>query len=331
MSSPARPVRVFSQEEEELAAAIRYELAESHVAYSGAAIPAEGNANTLANAVQRDRINVEGVGAGCHECNSKLATDPDQPWIGDHMPPWNLDPRVRSHFGLAGHDDTWLVPSCQACSAEQSGLVVRMNFLQQLPKPETLTLEEQRMLGIQRTWQQKDAVQATGPKVNDAQGRHVQAAGIAHGCHINPLHRVPQLRYIADHNPPAQFNTPSMQRLCAYLGVDLPADVVLKPHCPRCSSGQGPRIRSVVARAERLMQQLGWSGTRNATPARYREGEAGRDDERQGRSLRMERRAGGVSRSPASRREKERGRSRSPDPRDERDRERDRSPKRHDH
>lgn len=96
--------------------------------------------------------------AGCYECTSKLATDPDQPWIGDHMPPWNLDQRVRSHFGLSRHDDTWLVSSC------------------------------------------KRAV------VNDERGRHVQAAGIAHGCHIDALHRVPQLRYIADHNRPAQVN-----------------------------------------------------------------------------------------------------------------------------
>lgn len=308
MSAPVRPGAGRPQRERELADRIRFELADSIATYRGAAILARGNERTPASAEQRDRVNVEGVGAGCHECGSVLATDPDQPWIGDHVPPWKLTDRVRQHYGLPGHDNTWILPSCQACSSLQSALVIRLNTAQFLPPAASLTIQEQRMLGIVRTWNEADAVRATGRQVLGTQGLHAQASGVGRGCHICPA-RVPHLRYVADHNPPAQFNTPSMQRLCEHLDIDLPRTVVLLPHCIRCSSGQGPRIRAVVAMAEQYMEELGWSGGRHATPVRFRDGSDERDDERTGRQLRREKR----------------GRSRSPQSRDPRDL----SPKRH--
>jgi hypothetical protein len=323
MSSPGRPDRPLTEAERDLARAIEFELQESRATWLGTAIETTMNRFTPASTVERDRVQVEGVGHGCHECGSVLATDPDQPWIGDHIPPWNLNDRVRTAYGLPGHDDTWLAPSCQACSSEQSALVLRLHFSAILPPAASLTTAEQRMLGIIRTWTPDTATRATAEAVLPAQGVAIQAFGIAHGCHICPA-RVPHLRYIADHNPPTAFNTPGMQRLCDHLNVDLSRHVMLKPHCPRCSSGQGARVRGVMAAADRLMKELRWTGTRHPIPARFRE-DRDLDEERMGRSLRAANRrrdASPPARDGGDDGARDRGRSRSPGY----DRERDRSP-----
>ncbi|MBV9879000.1 MAG: hypothetical protein JO180_00815 [Gemmatirosa sp.] len=271
MAGSVAPERMLSRAQRELRDRILEELTESD-GWGGIA-RATQNVRTGADASERDYVHGQGVAHGCHECGTSLATDVDQPWIGDHIPPWGLKDSVRTHFGLADHEDTWLVPSCQTCSTDQAAYVASLNATapSALPAVGTLSARQREMLGVGDRWRDFQPTRATSGGVLPGQGEHVQTAGIAVGCHICGA-RVPCTRYIADHYPPTTLNTPVMLRLYKHLDIDFPAGAVLKPHCPKCSTAQGARLAMIARDALAMLSDLGINSARNpAVPAKFRD------------------------------------------------------------
>ena len=75
-----------------------------------------------ASSAAKEAVQVIGQTHGCHTCLTKLANDTDQPWIGDHCPPTELDPFVRRLLGIDDYADTHLFPQCHDCSQQQSAV-----------------------------------------------------------------------------------------------------------------------------------------------------------------------------------------------------------------
>lgn len=234
---------------------IKVELNQTHKNWKGTAVPLiEGLSVFGTNQLLRSEVNKVGRIHGCHQCLTVLATDTDQPWIGDHIPPTELSSRVREAYGLP--DTTRLLPSCWSCSSKQAAFVKSLNAtptdeLQDWDGDEVLNMH--RMIHGGETT--RPVIPSHGPKVNATQGLQVQANGTIDGCHICEG-KVPCDVYIADHCPPQEFLTSWMPQLCDALGVTIP-DPAARPHCPRCSGNQGGKMSGLVKRAKQLARDLG--------------------------------------------------------------------------
>lgn len=199
-------------------------------------------------------VQAQGAKYGCHTCPSgatPLALDTDQAWIGDHIPPTNLENRVRQALGV-GNSLTVLYPQCDSCAEDQSTLVRRLNLLQGQALTQAIALlsaKERRLLtGGQPTV--THAIASTGPRVNQGQGGLIQDLGTKHGCHsCDSVNFHPKSKFHADHCPPVLLHQPTAQAIMDELGIARPSRYEAKPQCPRCSNAQG----GALSRVKRLL------------------------------------------------------------------------------
>lgn len=194
-------------------------------------------------------VNVVGAAHGCHTCGTNVATDRDQAWIGDHIPPTGLYGSVRTALGFVGPGQT-LYPHCDDCAENQSALVNALNTGTKTVAG--LTTYERRLVTAGLA---TNGVAATGPAVTATQGVQIQALGVAHGCHSCGRQNAKD-KYHADHCPPKEFYTKYMQTLLPILGITLPA-FVAKPQCPRCSNAQGGAMTALVRDAKQVARDVG--------------------------------------------------------------------------
>jgi ribosomal protein S18 acetylase RimI-like enzyme len=194
-------------------------------------------------------VNVIGATHGCHTCGTIVATDADQAWIGDHIPPTGLRGSVCAALGFVGSART-LYPHCDACSEKQSALVNALNAGTKTVA--ALTTAERNLVtaGLGT-----NGVASSGSVVTASEGQAIQAIGIADGCHSCGGRTVKD-KYHADHCPPKEFYTKYMTDLLGVLGITLPAWVA-KPQCPRCSNGQGGAMTALVRDAKQLARSFG--------------------------------------------------------------------------
>jgi hypothetical protein len=212
-----------------------------------------------ANRAAKIAIQTIGQVHGCHTCLTVLANDNDQPWVGDHCPPTELDATSRELLGI-DDDNTYLFPQCHNCSQQQAGLVREFSTCryrsEKQSKVDELSAHGRNLLTGTKAPRAKGSTRwncllATGPTVKTFEGYDIQHLGSRPGprggCHTCGA-RVPVTEYIADHWVPAAFVTTGMQQLFRLLEIDYP-DLQLRPQCTRCSTSQGGQVRQVVDRA----------------------------------------------------------------------------------
>jgi hypothetical protein len=211
-------------------------------------------------------VQIIGRAYGCHTCLTKLATDRDQPWIGDHCPPTGLGPKARELLNC--DDDTYLFPQCHNCSQQQSSLVsafskcTRTSEIQELIddlEPYGLDLMNGTKTAVPKGSKNWNCLEASGPKVKVAEGFDIQVLGSTPGkrggCHTCGSN-VPVTEYIADHLVPATFVTSSMKTLFEKLDIEYPP-LQLRPQCTRCSTSQGGQVQAVVSKATAYGKSIG--------------------------------------------------------------------------
>lgn len=215
-----------------------------------------------ATRAQRDEVNFIGAIHGCHSCLTKVDTDRNQPWIGDHQPPTNLKSSVRQHAGLPEnkYDGTVrLYPQCDECSREQSGLVNGLNG--GTVDIDALDALELSIIGVSLPPDNpKMYVNATSEKVHESQGLSIQRLGTVHGCHSCQT-KFPKDIYHADHNPPICYTYSHVQKILQWasnkgFAVEIPTSFVLRPQCPRCSHAQGGAMKKLKETSKYLATEL---------------------------------------------------------------------------
>jgi len=226
----------------------------THPNWRGAAV----DTSPFGQPTEDERLFVNNQGAihGCHTCLTHLATDTNQPWIGDHIPPTRLADGVKRAYGLE-NEQVRLLPSCSECSSQQSALVNRLNMEYHLGGLTAFdALDEYEQFMLTGGYTSQGELKSRTARVNKTQGLTVQKNGSVDGCHICQ-ENIPQKVYHADHCPPQEFGTSYMPKVCAKLGITLPAKTVLRPQCPRCSGAQGGDLAHVVSFALLAAQEMG--------------------------------------------------------------------------
>jgi hypothetical protein len=188
----------------------------------------------------KEKVNEWGRDKGCHTCNTHLVSDDDQAWIGDHIPPTQLQDRFLEPLGF-NDKSRLLYPQCDTCAEKQSTLVKSLNALKSDKKELKKVVEGLNKNLLTKGLAKYPGVLSSGGKVTQNEGKDIQELGIKHGCHSCPK-SFPKSKYHADHCPPKEFYTDYMQKVVADLG-DKPLvknwKWQAKPQCPRCSNGQG--------------------------------------------------------------------------------------------
>ncbi|WP_263381536.1 hypothetical protein [Granulicella arctica] len=207
---------------------------------------------------------------GCHTCNTRLEIDADQPWVGDHFPPTELNISARAALDVAfeGKDvnaKTYMLrPQCNSCSYQQAATVRRLNsmtsteIVKWLNSDANMKLEVFMLInGVSEGKVGVDAIQSSGPKVTSTEGYRIQQLGIANGCHSDPSHRFPANTYHADHIWPQELCTSYMEQVLLHLNLlnHRPAQQELRPQCPRCSGNQGGKLKQIADYAQQYATQ----------------------------------------------------------------------------
>lgn len=197
----------------------------------------------------KEEINEIGDKYGCHTCGTNLATDKDQPWIGDHIPPTELSNSVLQELGYQSDSSRVLYPQCDSCAEQQSALVRDLNSGRK--SVSKLSDSEQNLLVSPSRMK---PVPSSGPRVTQQEGEAIQALGVKYGCH-SCKKKIPKERYFADHCPPKEFYTHYMQQVLAKLGYPQ-TTWEAKPQCPRCSCGQGGAMASLTKLAQEYAKEM---------------------------------------------------------------------------
>jgi hypothetical protein len=211
------------------------------------------------------QVNKIGKKHGCHTCLTRVATDKNQPWIGDHQPPTSLSAKERAALGLAVavYDGTVkLFPQCDVCSVTQAVTVKRIQAEILRGLQPNLNALGKRLLGIQKP-KHTHSIYASSPKVSDAEGQSIQRLGIVHGCHSCGS-RYPKDSYHADHCPPVCYTYSHVIRILQYAkdNIDELSDIKitqsfeLRPQCPRCSHEQGGKMSKIARWSKTLAQRM---------------------------------------------------------------------------
>ncbi|KPF57880.1 hypothetical protein D621_07410 [beta proteobacterium AAP51] len=260
-----QPLRTVSDDEvldflDEVAA-----VSPTHDDWKGGDGVAVGRMALVANDDQRREVNGIGDTHGCHSCLTRVESDPNQPWIGDHCPPTSLSDAARKALGVAEErydGSVQLRPQCDSCSVTQASLVVRVNSeVSQGLKPNLNAFGE--VLVGKKAGRHTRGVNATSAKVSPAQGDAIQKLGQTYGCHSCKA-KFPKDYYHADHNPPVCYTYSHVIAILEYAKQNIEGceDIVitqnfkLKPQCPRCSHEQGGRMAGLNASAEDLARRL---------------------------------------------------------------------------
>lgn len=222
------------------------------IATQGVLIP-KGDTPTPAYALQ---IQAKGKAFGCHSCGKMAATDPDQPWVGDHVPSTALSASMQADIRLAkgiAANKTVLFPHCHRCSHEQAQVVKRYTGaakLSDVPSTDRKYLEGTRPASV------GECIPSTGPLVSASQGVQVQQIGVTKGCHCCGT-KFPAPDYHADHVFPREFCTHYMSVLFERLGLTYPTKFYLMPQCVKCSSNQGGTLSHLAGRAQEAARKMG--------------------------------------------------------------------------
>jgi hypothetical protein len=215
------------------------ELSHSRDDWKGEGVQIRRHENPVKN---KPQVQAQGLRYGCHTCLTKLSTDNDQPWIGDHIPPTNLSAAARSTLGVPTTQATVLFAQCDLCAEEQSELVRKLNRLRgdALVQAVANLRAEQRqlLLGGATKRAAGQYVPSSGPKVSPAEGEQVQDLGEKYGCHSCATRR-PKAKYHADHCPPVLMHLPTVHAVMRKIGMKPPTSYEAKPQCPKCSHNQG--------------------------------------------------------------------------------------------
>lgn len=194
----------------------------------------------------RNAVNMTGGQFGCHTCLSIIRHDRNQPWIGDHIPPTNLSPAARKHYGCSSK--TVLYPQCDVCASAQSALVRKLNACKgNFP---ALTARQRKLIlggGLPHKH-----IKATGPTVSAGEGISIQSLGVTNGCH-SCGRKYPRSTYHSDHVFPQEFVTSYMPQVFKLLKIDLPDfnNLEVRPQCPRCSGHQGGKVNRITILAKK--------------------------------------------------------------------------------
>jgi hypothetical protein len=199
----------------------------------------------------KEEINAEGLLYGCHTCKTSLTSDSDQPWIGDHIPPTELNASVLKEMGYNASPQRYLYPQCDDCAERQSELVCDLNADRK--KFKGLTKYEKGLLKTTATY---TGVASNGAKVNRDEGLKIQKLGVKHGCHSCDQ-TYPKDKYHADHCPPKEFYTHYMQEVMKIIGYKEITEWRAKPQCPRCSNGQGGAMKFLMTMAVEFARENG--------------------------------------------------------------------------
>lgn len=241
------------------------DIAPTHDDWTGKGV-AVTRMDMKASKSQREEVNMIGETHGCHSCLTKVDTDKNQPWIGDHSPPTGLTPKARAVLGLPdeAYDGTVkLRPQCDSCSIAQANTVARINEeVRQGLKPDLNKFGE-RLLGVIPSKHNK-CINASGAKVKPPEGESIQRLGTIYGCHSCGT-RYPKDIYHADHCPPVCYTYSHVIRILKYADENIPAlkgisihqDFELRPQCPRCSHEQGGKMKHVADWSKELAKKIG--------------------------------------------------------------------------
>ena len=226
---------------------IEEELAKNETKKGWKGAPVEIRRNTFGlNKALRGEVQNEGLAHGCHTCLTHVEVDADQPWIGDHIPPTELDAAVRKKYDLPKVGTfAKLFPQCHECSSEQSGLVKRLNSMGPKALANFDIDDNECLLGGGDKKTTKYCIDSTGPKVSTAEGQDIQRLGKANGCHSCGA-KYPCKVYHSDHTFPQEWCTTYMEEVFKKLGLTYPRKFYLKPQCPRCSGDQGGNVSSIM-------------------------------------------------------------------------------------
>lgn len=203
---------------------------------------------------------------GGHTCGTFIATDPNQPWTGDHLPPTELKDTLRQdvekHLKIK-RKAQYLAPQCTKCSSQQAALVKRLNSMSTQQARQYLNNHPDERNLIRSRDSHKFAIGtnciwATGSKVTQSQGRQIQQMGEKKGCH-SCGGWYPASIYIADHIVPQEFVTTYMEQVFKALGItEIDWDnLELRPQCPRCSTRQGGNLSHITKQALDFAQSTG--------------------------------------------------------------------------
>jgi hypothetical protein len=199
----------------------------------------------------REKIQEEGVKNGCHSCNMKLSEDRNQPWVGDHIPPTDLDVGLKMVLNLPVK--VHLFPQCHECSNFQAWLVKTLNSkcTKSVSEAEKFLEEDKKRLPYIKGGKEirpEYCIESTQTYVTPTEGRFIQALGETNGCHTCNTF-FPASVYHADHVFPKEFCTPYMKLVFASLEIKYPDSFEFRPQCPRCSSAQGGLVAQVTKMA----------------------------------------------------------------------------------
>ena len=210
-----------------------------------------GNSSRHSSHAERELVREVGKIEGCHECNMLVELDDSQPWVADHIPPRDFNLAQRKAFGFPATGFV-LIPQCDSCSIKQASFINQMASGSAKPPFSA----DQLCLVTVNKYPKEGAIEGSDAPANQPQRAMVNKLGRMFGCHSCGS-TTPALTYRADHNPPLQFSTHWVKELLAKLGVSVPSDCVLKPHCPNCSNAQAVEIRRWILDAVPIAQQFG--------------------------------------------------------------------------
>ncbi len=236
-----------AKEKKRLKRLIEAQLNQTHRHWTGTGLKIRRNQFSLR---PDQRVHVQGIGKvhGCHTCRTKLESDKNQPWVGDHIPPTNLSSSAK--LAQKCRKEVYLFPSCHSCSNQQAALV------RQLKNNPTkkLTARERKMIHGGR--KSDRGIRTYGTKVSVYEGVLIQDLGEREGCHICGT-KYPVDTYISDHTFPQELCTTYMEQVFDLLDLDYPTQFELRPQCTRCSSNQGGKVLQVRMLAMKFARENG--------------------------------------------------------------------------
>jgi hypothetical protein len=239
---------------------IRTELGGSKLEWKGNGTPIDRYEDPV-SAAHKEEVQNNGQRFGCHTCCTNISVDTDQPWVGDHIPPTKLAPKVKKLLGFQT-ESTILYPQCDGCATAQAVLVNKLNAKDggELSDAIKKLTPHERNLLVGGKPPDHYSIPSTGPKVSPAEGEQIQNNGGKYGCHscVTPwTNFYPATKYHADHMPPVFFHKPGVRELMRNIGMTPPKPYEARPQCPRCSHEQGGNMANIDYKAKNLMRELG--------------------------------------------------------------------------
>lgn len=208
----------------------------SRKSYKGGGVPLSVNESIKeVSSDNKKKVNDIGTEHKCHSCKERG----NDVWIADHIPPRHLTRAKVQYYWNGKWDGKYrFFPHCQACAECQSGIV---SNIKRTPLSDLLPLDRNERLMIVDTRKNMSNVGHAG-KPSTTDRANIQPKGIMYQCHTcgkGPFNG----RYVADHVPPREFNTPYMKSILKALGIEI-REPTARPQCRNCSNKQGGQLKA---------------------------------------------------------------------------------------